>query len=102
MSSIPDNAFASCKSLSSITIPAGVTTIDDYAFDGCTNLQDVYFGGSASDWAKITCGVGNNALNNATVHITPVAVTEVSLDITSKTLFVGDMMKHSPVKKNSI
>lgn len=96
MSSIPDNAFASCKSLSSITIPAGVTTIDDYAFDGCTNLQDVYFGGSASDWAKITCGVGNNALNNATVHITPVAVTEVSLDITSKTLFVGDTITLTP------
>ncbi len=33
--------FQGCKSLTSISIPEGVTVIGSYAFDGCYNLSDV-------------------------------------------------------------
>ena len=39
---IGNNAFSSCKSLTSITIPNSVTTIGNYAFYNCTNLKAIY------------------------------------------------------------
>lgn len=40
--SIGMSAFEGCSSLSAITIPSTVTTIEDYAFSGCTNLYEVW------------------------------------------------------------
>ena len=37
------NAFKGCTSLKSVTIPAGVTTIGNSAFSGCTSLETVTF-----------------------------------------------------------
>ena len=48
--------------LESITIPASVGKIRNYAFDGCSDLANVYFTGSESQWNAITIGSGNNAL----------------------------------------
>jgi len=31
-----------------------VTEIGSYAFSGCSNLQTVYYGGSESDWEKVS------------------------------------------------
>lgn len=42
VTSIGDNAFDGCTSLTSVSIPESVETIGDYAFDGCDNLVDVY------------------------------------------------------------
>ena len=39
--------FAGCSILSSITIPASVTTLGNNAFNGCLSLASVYFQGSA-------------------------------------------------------
>ena len=36
------NAFWDCKNMRSVTIPAGVTQIGSYAFNGCTALDAVY------------------------------------------------------------
>jgi hypothetical protein len=54
--SIGDKAFRDCSSLTSVTIPDSVISIGYCAFDGCTSLMGVYFegnaptlGGSASD-----------------------------------------------------
>ncbi len=42
VTSIASDKFRNCKSLESITIPASVTNIGDYAFYECTNLKNVY------------------------------------------------------------
>lgn len=39
--SIGDNAFAYCSSLQYIEIPSSVTTIGNYAFAGCSKLPDI-------------------------------------------------------------
>lgn len=33
------SAFYKCRNLYNIILPAGVTRIDDQAFDGCSNLE---------------------------------------------------------------
>ena len=68
VTSIGNYAFAWCDALTSVTIPDSVTSIGYYAFYGCDKLTDVYYGGSESDWQKISIGSYNTALTNATIH----------------------------------
>ena len=60
--------FYGFDSLSSITIPENITEIDQYAFNGCTGLKDIYYQGDADDWNKIKIGIENEPLKAATVH----------------------------------
>jgi hypothetical protein len=41
VTSIGDYAFDGCEGLTSITIPDSVTSIEDYAFYGCTGLTSI-------------------------------------------------------------
>ena len=82
VTSIGNCAFADCSSLTSATIPNSVTSIGNGAFSSCSSLTDVYYGGTETDWAKITIKDGNEPLLNATLHtgvvFAPANVTLVS------------------------
>ena len=67
VTSIGDYAFSGCTSLTSVLIPDSVTSIGERAFFYCSSLKDVYYTGSAEDWAKISIyNVGNSSLTDAT------------------------------------
>ena len=68
LQSIYSETFSNCTALTSVTIPKSVTSIDDNAFHCCESLADVYYGGSKADWKKITIKIGNEDLQNATLH----------------------------------
>ena len=57
-------AFSSCKALTGITIPNGVLIIDTDAFEGCTDLRQVYYIGSESEWDNEVIGAGKYVLTD--------------------------------------
>ena len=59
VTTIGDNAFNGCSSLTSVTIGNSVTTIGHEAFSGCTNLQKVNIGNSVKT-------IGRDAFDNCT------------------------------------
>ena len=88
-----DSAFSCCFKLTSITIPDGVTSIGDYAFEECSitsitipnsvtsigdrafsecysSLTDVYYTGTKEQWNAITIGHDDGSLTSATIHCT--------------------------------
>ena len=57
VTSIGDVAFDDCSSLTSVTIPGSVTSIGMCAFAYCTSLTSVYFKGNAptADSTVVRC-----------------------------------------------
>jgi len=52
-SSIADSAFKGCGGIESVSIPASVSVIESNAFFNCTGLKNVYYEGTAEEWADI-------------------------------------------------
>lgn len=50
---IEESTFEKCKVLKSVTVSASVKAIDDKSFTGCSALENIYYTGTASDWAQI-------------------------------------------------
>ena len=55
-------------SLKTLVIGSGVTSIGDYAFDGCDLLRDIWYGGTEEEWGRISVYGANDPLRNADVH----------------------------------
>lgn len=66
--SIGSHAFRKCESLNSIIIPNDITSIEQYAFNDCSNLIIVYYYGTAENWSNIEIGSSNDPLTNATLY----------------------------------
>lgn len=71
--------------LSTVTIPESVKTISDGAFPYSYYLKDVYYNITASEWEdmdSIYVGYGNNAFNNANLHLKDFEFIKEVLDFT--------------------
>ena len=64
---IYDHAFYGCGA-SVLYIPENVEEIGEYAFDGCENLEDIYYGGSKEEWNEINDESSEEALSSINVH----------------------------------
>ena len=50
---VGSRAFNSCDFIETITIPANITSFENYAFGNCTNLQKVYYLGTIGNWLRL-------------------------------------------------
>ena len=82
--SIGDSAFWNCSSLTSITIPEGVTSIGDRAFDLCLNLTSITLPNS------LTC-IGSYGF--ATTDLTSITIPENVRSIGCDAFFSCDKLK---------
>jgi len=76
ITTLDDQAFRRCSRLKRIDIPAGVTSIDVKSFEDCSSLEDVYYGGTESDWNEITVtpsGSIYEIFGEATIHFAQVS-----------------------------
>ena len=49
-----------------IMIDRNVTDIGDYAFNGLTDVEKIYYDGNAEEWSMVSVGEGNSILENVT------------------------------------
>lgn len=62
------NAFNDCESLNNILLPSSLTGFSDwYTFNRCKALTDIYYLGTAQNWAKITNA--GSVTNGYNVHV---------------------------------
>ena len=59
-------AFQGCTNLETIVMGNGVTTIGPAAFGACSKIKEVYYGGTAEEWAAITVNYNNPYFIDAT------------------------------------
>ena len=76
---INEEVFSNCVRLARVTIPKSVTGISSKAFYYCDSLTDVYYAGTAADWAKISISEGNEDLLAAALHCKPTPLTAPSV-----------------------
>ena len=74
LASINEWTFSNCVRLAKVTIPKSVTSIGVDAFSNCDSLTDVYYAGTAADWAKISISEGNEDLTSAALRCAPASL----------------------------
>ena len=71
VTSIGEDAFSDCSRLTSVVIPDSVITIGDYAFYDCTRLKEIHFKGTKIKWNNIIKGsYWNYSSSLKTIHCT--------------------------------
>lgn len=58
-------SFKNNDKLRSLTIPSTIEYISDYAFEGCTSLETIYYNGTWDQWCSIDFGASANPMNYA-------------------------------------
>ena len=66
---IEEDAFCTCTNLKSVTFGTGIKRIEDSAFAGCKSLTNVYYRGTAAQWAKVFVDTNNDKVKNITKYI---------------------------------
>ena len=69
-----------------VSIPTSVTEIGGFAFYSCTDLKEVYYGGTQTQWSNISIDEYNEPLINAKIHF---AVSEQSPAFKSQSLVLS-------------
>lgn len=76
VTSVSATAFSGQRQLTSVTIPASITSFRNNAFYGCSSLDDVYYNGNIGQWLSIDFLSGSNPLQNvANLYINDVLLT---------------------------
>ncbi len=69
LGSIGNTAFFQCSNLNNVIIPPSVTNLGTLAFGYCTNLTEILFAGDAPNEGQSLFGFGNNTI--ATIYTVP-------------------------------
>ena len=89
VTSIGNSAFGSCSRLTSITIPDGVTNIGDWAFYRCDSLRVAYYLGLSEQWAKVSIGSRNSCLTNCIIFEPGSKICDIASPTGTKVSMVG-------------
>lgn len=65
---IPRYAFMNAACLKRVSIPRSLAGVAANAFENCTNITEVFYEGSESEWAALPISAGNDPLKNAQVY----------------------------------
>ena len=68
VSVIPAGLFRSATCLKRVSIPRSLAGVAANAFENCTNITEVFYEGSESEWAALPISAGNDPLKNAQVY----------------------------------
>ena len=68
-------AFYGCTSMQEASLPQGLKTVGAYAFYGCSALRDIYSLGTQEAWDTIGIAAGNQPLKDASLHFVTYVVT---------------------------
>lgn len=68
VSVIPTGLFRNAKCLKRVAIPRSLAGVAANAFEKCTNITEVFYEGSESEWANLPISAGNDPLKNAQVY----------------------------------
>lgn len=68
VSVIQAGLFRNAKCLKRVSIPRSLAGVAANAFENCTNITEVFYEGSESEWANLPISAGNDPLKNAQVY----------------------------------
>lgn len=86
VTSIGQYAFNGCSNLASVTIAASVSTFKTLSFSGCSNLAMVNYLGTVDQWASCTFGstTGNPAYYARSLYLNGSLMTECTISVPVK------------------